>query len=407
MQVRSLRLFSIIFASLLALVVGLPWFQAAMAQPHVADFTPTHTPREAAARVALARAKQTAYRQAATDSQSAVDANQLPYVPIVYFPDTGHHLSNRAGFLDFWRANGQVLIFGYPITEEFIEDGRLVQYFERARLEYHPEVQDPSEQVQLGLIGRELMGDRGELQGVADPQNGWLYFPETQHALYGEFLQYWERRGGLGIFGFPITEAFEENGRIVQYFERARFVYNPEDMAAFYRNMEQYKGITLNTLHEVELDTLGRQLAQARGIDTTPIAQLPGAAAWTPELWARHIEVNLSTQWLTAYENDIVVYRAPVATGRNGFNTPTGNYAIYNKLQMQTMTGSMGGESWNVPDVPWVMYVVGGVALHGTYWHNAFGTGVRMSHGCINLGIDDAQWLYQWADIGTTVAIHY
>jgi lipoprotein-anchoring transpeptidase ErfK/SrfK len=53
------------------------------------------------------------------------------------------------------------------------------------------------------------------------------------------------------------------------------------------------------------------------------------------------------------------------------------------------------------------MYVVGGVALHGTYWHNAFGTGARMSHGCINLTIEDAQWLYEWADIGTTVTIHY
>ncbi|NTW01741.1 MAG: L,D-transpeptidase, partial [Oscillochloris sp.] len=49
----------------------------------------------------------------------------------------------------------------------------------------------------------------------------------------------------------------------------------------------------------------------------------------------------------------------------------------------------------------------GGVAFHGTYWHNAHGTGVRMSHGCVNLRIDDAEWLYEWADIGTIVSIHY
>ena len=57
------------------------------------------------------------------------------------------------------------------------------------------------------------------------------------------------------------------------------------------------------------------------------------------------------------------VYRAPVATGRDGFNTPSGSFAVYDKLRIQTMTGDAGGESWYVPDVPWVMYVVGGVAL--------------------------------------------
>jgi lipoprotein-anchoring transpeptidase ErfK/SrfK len=108
-----------------------------------------------------------------------------------------------------------------------------------------------------------------------------------------------------------------------------------------------------------------------------------------------------------AYENDLAVWHAPVATGRDGFNTPTGDFAIYYRVPMQDMTGSIGGESWYVPHIPWVQYIVGGVAFHGTYWHNAHGTGTRMSHGCVNLRIDDAEWLYGWADIGTTVTIHY
>ena len=96
-----------------------------------------------------------------------------------------------------------------------------------------------------------------------------------------------------------------------------------------------------------------------------------------------------------------------MATGKDGFNTPAGTFAIYSKYPMETMTGSAGGETWYVPDIPWVQYVVGGVALHGTYWHDRWGTGFRLSHGCINLNIDDAQWLYEWADIGTQVDIHY
>lgn len=387
----------------LVLVAGIPWARQAVAgPPAVADFAPTYAPHEAAARVAAARAAQAQYRRSTLSA--ATDLNQLPLVPTVFFPQTGHHLSNRAGFLDFWRANGQVVIFGYPITEEIVENGRVVQYFERARFEFHPELMGTEGQVQLGLLGRDIMADR-DVSAVSNPQNGALYFSETQHTLSGEFRGYWERRGAVNIFGYPISEEIEENGRIVQYFERARLEYHPDDMAPFYRSMEQANGILLNTLHEVVISDLGRKVAELRGINTVPVTPLAGAREWSPALWNRRIEVSLSEQWLTAYEDDLVVYRAPVATGRDGFNTPTGSFAIYDKLSVQTMTGSADGENWYVPDVPWVQYVVGGVALHGTYWHNQFGTGYRPSHGCINLSMDDAEWLYQWADIGTTVEV--
>lgn len=121
----------------------------------------------------------------------------------------------------------------------------------------------------------------------------------------------------------------------------------------------------------------------------------------------RWVDVSIGQQWLYAYEDDVLVYSAPVTTGKDGFNTPMGNFAIYDKLPLQTMRGSAGGEAWYVPDVPWVMYIYGGVALHGTYWHNLFGSGYRISHGCINLTIADAQWLYNWADIGVPVSVRY
>jgi hypothetical protein len=389
---------------LLAIVVIFPWIHRAAARPAVADFAPTYTPAEAAARVAAAQARQTQQRYDALQRTTA--ANELPLVPTVFFPQTGHHLSNRAGFLDFWRANGQALIFGYPITEEIVEDGQVVQFFERARFEYHAAQAGEAGEIQLGLLGREVLTD-SDSAGVPDPQNGSRYFPETRHTLSGEFLSYWKRRGGLPIFGYPISEKLEENGRIVQYFERVRLEYHPEDMKRFYRQVERANGIALNTLHEVVISELGRQAAEGRGLRTAPVDRLGGVAEWSPTLWQRRIEVNLSTQRLTAYEDDLVVYRAPVATGRDGFNTPTGSFAVYDKLRVQTMTGDAGGERWYVPAVPWVMYVVGGVALHGTYWHDRFGSGYRLSHGCINLGMDDAEWLYGWADVGTPVKIHY
>ncbi len=119
----------------------------------------------------------------------------------------------------------------------------------------------------------------------------------------------------------------------------------------------------------------------------------------------RYIVVSISEQWLYAYEDDVQVFDAPVSTGKDGFDTPTGDFAIYEKIESQTMEGSIGGEDYYVPDVPHVMYINGGVALHGTYWHDLFGTGIRMSHGCINLPLDAAAWLYDWTDIGTPVSV--
>jgi len=306
---------------------------------------------------------------------SATWSKQLPVVRTVYFPATGHHLSNRVGFLDFWRANGQLHTFGMPISEELVIDGRIVQYFERARFEYHPEYAGTPQQVQLGLIGREWLAHQPTIPPPATDTAIGAFFPETGYTLRGEFFEFWERHGGLPVFGFPLSEERDENGTLVQYFERARFLYRPESLAPFFRQQQAIYGLDLDSLFEVQIDDLGLQIATLHGINTTPVARLPGAVDWSPGLWSRRIEVDLARQYLFAYEDNLLVFSAPVATGRDGFNTPRGDFTIYYRLPQQTMSGCLGGECWYVPNVPWVQYVVGGVALHGTYWHNAHGSG--------------------------------
>ncbi len=116
------------------------------------------------------------------------------------------------------------------------------------------------------------------------------------------------------------------------------------------------------------------------------------------------IVVSISQQMLWAYKGDKVVLSSYVSTGRAGFDTPLGSYAVLTKLPSQTMEGVIRGEYYNVPDVPSVLYFTnGGHALHGTYWHNNFG--IPMSHGCVNLPLDVADWLYNWAPVGTPVLI--
>lgn len=175
---------------------------------------------------------------------------------VVYFPETGHTL--RDPFLKYWQDNGGLAIFGYPITEVFYVQGRAVQYFQRARFEYWPEYTGTPYEVQLGLLGRYVTQGRTFPKQppptTSDPNR--IYFPQTGQYLANGFKDYWEKNGGLAIFGYPISGEIQEvnpaDGKTytVQYFERARFEYHPED-----------KG----TPYEVQLGLLGTQVVAGNG----------------------------------------------------------------------------------------------------------------------------------------------
>ncbi len=160
------------------------------------------------------------------------------------FPETGFCVRDR--FLAYWQAHGGLAINGYPLTaerQERLEDGNTytVQYFERVRLEYHPESTAPDD-VQLGQLGRRIHPADPPVAPDRDPASVVQYFSETGHNVYERmngggsrpvifdvgFLTYWEANGGLPQFGYPIGELHREqleDGRMygVQYFERARF----------------------------------------------------------------------------------------------------------------------------------------------------------------------------------------
>jgi hypothetical protein len=180
-----------------------------------------------------------------------------------YFSETRHNLCGA--FLAYWERNGGLAIFGLPISEEFSElnpqenKTYQVQYFERNRFEYHPELAGTPYEVLLGLLGNDLTATRrgeGPFLPVAGPPPNADFFPETGHSLGGAFRSYWQRHGGLAVFGFPTSEEFQEynpaDGRIytVQYFERNRFEYHPE---------------LAGTPYEVLLGLLGNQVVDGNG----------------------------------------------------------------------------------------------------------------------------------------------
>jgi hypothetical protein len=198
-------------------------------------------------------------------AQPAALPSALPTDPVpnpanvLWFPQTSHTL--RAAFREYWTTQGGVVRFGYPLTEEFQEqstDGNTytVQYFERAKFEWHPQNSSPYN-VLLGLLGNIITSGRGIEVGFQPTSaiNGQHYFSQTGHNVPEIFYHYWATRGGLAVYGYPISEPIIErsptDGRFyqVQYFERNRFEYHPE----------------LSADYQVSLGLLGTQILKARG----------------------------------------------------------------------------------------------------------------------------------------------
>lgn len=114
----------------------------------------------------------------------------------------------------------------------------------------------------------------------------------------------------------------------------------------------------------------------------------------------RWIEIDTSRQRLFAWEGNKQVYAVIVSTGKASTPTPSGVFAI----QSRHRYARMRGVGYDIPDVPYTMYYSGNYAIHGAYWHNRFGTPV--SRGCVNVAVDHAKWLFEWASIGTPVVVH-
>lgn len=126
---------------------------------------------------------------------------------------------------------------------------------------------------------------------------------------------------------------------------------------------------------------------------TVPLGQgVPDGRRW--------IEVDISDQTLIAWQGDTAVLQTLISSGRTQYPTVRGTYQVRTKLDLERMIGP----GYDTPNVPWTMYFFRGYAIHGAYWHNNFGTPV--SHGCVNMRVDEAKALYEWASVGTEVVVH-
>jgi hypothetical protein len=348
----------------------------------------------------------------------------------VFVPTTGHTTDGL--FLDLWRAQRDLL--GDPVTEEIrsrtdftaTEDAGVVQYYENVALVFLPD-EAPENQVQLLDLGRQSLEEaklagtsraleRALERSVCAPASAGacLTVVASGHTVRGPFLELWQTGETATWLGFPLTESFlAPDGTRVQYFEN---------------------GILRQTSDaKVEPLPLGSIAAKRAKLDLEPIERPQDVPVYEEELfipppdatpveeanadWTfgpgpqqgawKEVVVSVSAQMMWAYEEGEMVMSSLVSTGTAEVpetTTPVGHHAVIAKFDAQTMEGTISGEYYRVEDVPYVMYFDNnGNAIHGTYWHSNFGA--PMSHGCINLPMDIAAWMYGWADLGTAVSV--
>ncbi len=230
----------------------------------------------------------------------------------------------------------------------------------------------------------------------------------TKQKITRRGLDYFETRKGwfieaehlkklpppVRLLGIDIRAHEDLPGAIVVSLN-ARAYAQPEDRSESLRNLERWSAIRGRDGESLTARDGWVELGDGSFVDDDDLARVRRAPRprqlGRDERW---IAVDVAEQLLHAYEGERLVRIVPCSTGRRG-NTEPGRYRIQWKRRAQTMRLRAG--QIRVEDVQWVMYYHRreGIAIHSAYWHHNFGRPV--SHGCVNLPIDDARWLFEWA----------
>ena len=236
------------------------------------------------------------------------------------FVETGHCV--RGTLYDRWERHG-LAGNGYPLGDEFdqvLEDGNTyrVQYFERVRLERHPEHAPPYD-ILLGQFGRRIVATVPSAPTApAAPLAGDDYFAETGHNVDARFMAYWLSNGGLAQFAFPLTEPFEqrlEDGKLylVQYFERARFEHHPEHAG---------------TPYEVLLGQFGRTILIADAPSVLTLDPASGPCATAVTVRGSGFTPGAATRFILTRDSDGAIIAANTSAGGRPV-TADGTYTTF------------------------------------------------------------------------------
>lgn len=239
-----------------------------------------------------------------------------------------------------------------------------------------------------------------QLPGDAEMQHNNLWYKTDEGYVYSSWVQPVHDRLNL-----PEPERAAEKfwGEITVPYSDARALPDPNARrvarlyyTSVYRVIEAVKGADDQWWYRLQ-----------DGVTFSPGPYLPAAhlrrfdpselTPLSPGVPADHkrIEINLTRQVMTAFEDDRPVVTSRTATGFGPFRTPTGAHRIIRKRTTSRMIGGVGSDHYDLPGVPFPSYfTVSAVAIHGAYWHNEFGR--TRSHGCVNVPAEVARWVWRW-----------
>lgn len=329
-------------------------------------------------------------------------AEPLPRVfagPGVYFPDTGQTMNGP--FLRYWMVDLKELDIGHPVTPAIQLGDAIVQWTEFGRLEYHgpdPSTAQPEDVVRapIGRLYAEKLGYTRwvpAFKPVDAAGTEARYFYETRHSLANDFLRHYEQPGRDEQLGAPISEEFRVGGITYQFFEYGAMAWDPEN--------------------GTRVVPLGRLDASLNGFSTLPDDYRPGDITYTSDdlfeladaFGERWIEIDLSEFEVIAWAGDFELLRSKVVIGPPQAPTPTGDFEIYIRYEVQDLRGiGWNGQPYYAPGTPWVMYFFEDYAIHGSTWRNEYA--IADGEGCVIPPNDVAEKLWKWADYGTRVWVH-
>jgi hypothetical protein len=372
-----------------------------------------------------------------------------------YFPETGHTLSEP--FASFWNTYGGQPLFGPPVSEPFDDPsapGTQVQVFEGAILE------NRSGSVTLRPMGRDLAERDGLLDAdpaflPAPPTGGDSYLVKADDGLRlragpsleasmvallpdnSEFIAApgsngdWAPGYAEGHSGWvsstylttapplPKLQLADWNLAVWQgaTLEETNVRRQPTTKTTIVETLDYGAPVTVTEWLRGEEVFEGADMWAKVGTDRYVYSRNVGRNAPvlpTPLLadsptWGKWIDVSLIQQLLTSYDGTTPLRTVEVTTGMAGWETPPGFYTILSRVANETMTsGAIGAENhYRLDDVLFTQYFTDrGHALHFAWWRTKETIGRPGSHGCINLLLEDARYLWDWAEIGTPLYIH-
>jgi hypothetical protein len=156
---------------------------------------------------------------------------------------------------------------------------------------------------------------------------------------------------------------------------------------------------------KTQADQVAKTVMDGKGLQFNTPLQTQPFQAWTPANFGKVIVADVTTKTMGAFENGQQVNSWLVSAGKPTTPTPIGEFHVYAKFAVQDMRGTNPDNTpYFQPHVHWVNYFYEGSAIHGVYWHPLSWFGVNnSSHGCVGVPDNEAEWIYNWAPIGTTV----